>query len=269
MNEQERQLLGIINASGFLFQLKLEEELRRTEPERQNRWHYVAREYKWHSQESDNEGFADLLLESGIARMVVECKRVTDAKWIFLVQDGAPEVNTATFLWTRSAPEGPPLAAYDSFAFEPRSFQAAFCVVRGQGENDQPMMERLATYAQEATRGVADQELSIERNRDHPKIHVFLPSIITNAKLFACEFDAAAMDLSSGRLDAARFTEVPFIRFHKSLSVSVPRMREQQTLRDTALAYETTVLVMNAMNAAQTLKKMQLPFTGSWPWSGI
>ena len=147
MNKQENALLSIVNASGFLFQLKIEDEIRRTEQERQGRWRVVARESKWQREQDGNEGFADLLLESGIARMIVECKRVTDASWIFLVPDGAPEVNIAHLLWTRRGPESVPLSSYDSFTVDPSSFQAAFCVVRGQGEKDNPMMGAFALWS--------------------------------------------------------------------------------------------------------------------------
>jgi hypothetical protein len=267
MTDDHSDLLRIANASGFPFQLKMEQEIRKTEPERQHRWQFVAREFRWELPARAHEGFIDLVLESGIARMAIEFKRVTDGSWIFLIPDSAPEVTSATLFWTRRGPQTDAISAYHSFTVAPRSFQAGFCVVRGHGEKEPPFMERLCTLLQESTQALAFQELSIPETSELDKARVFIPAIVTNARLYACEFASADVDLVSGKLPSARFTPLPFIRFHKSLSLDIPRTVPPRNLREKALADESTVFVVTAEHTTTLLKELDLPYTGSWPWT--
>ena len=89
MKSQEKTLNTIINASGFLFQLRIENELRENVIAPDSRWKIVGREHRWVNPSTGYEGFIDLLLDTGTLILVIECKRVTEGHWVFLVPEAS------------------------------------------------------------------------------------------------------------------------------------------------------------------------------------
>lgn len=66
MVENKDSLTDVINNSGFLFQLRLEEEIKKTRPlSPMGEWQQIAREHKWIDTLDGKEGFIDIVLESG------------------------------------------------------------------------------------------------------------------------------------------------------------------------------------------------------------
>src|SRR5262249_25748498 len=82
----EEEFRKIVNASGFLFQLRVENEIETTQLD--HRWTVLAREHPWQDVASDRNGYIDLVLGKANVRLVIECKRTRDADWIFLVPKG-------------------------------------------------------------------------------------------------------------------------------------------------------------------------------------
>lgn len=76
--------LKIVNASGFLFQSRVEHEVDSTI--RRPGWKVLAREYAWRDQKGE-EHYADMILGKGAMFFVVECKRTQQADWVFVVEE--------------------------------------------------------------------------------------------------------------------------------------------------------------------------------------
>src|SRR5690349_11714772 len=73
MAAEKGRLLEIVNASGIPFQLRIELEIRASRD--QHPWDVAGHEVPWQDPLTSLSGFADLVLENGNMRVVVECKR--------------------------------------------------------------------------------------------------------------------------------------------------------------------------------------------------
>jgi hypothetical protein len=266
MAETKDSLTDVINASGFLFQLKLEEEIKKSRPvSRIGEWQLIAKEHKRLDPLDGKEGFIDLVLEAGICRIVIECKRVTDASWLFLIPSEEIETKRGQFLWTESKAN---ISDWHNFNVNPPSLESTFCVVRGQGEKDTPLLERLASLLLRSTEGLANEELKITFKQDR-KIRLYLPIIVTNAMLFACRFNISDINLDTGKLSESDFKEVPFIRFRKNLSSTIKSDSPfTSNLSEINQQNERTVLIINAKELTTTLTTLDIPYHANvpWPW---
>lgn len=156
MSNSVPEILSIINASGFLFQLRVEHEITRTQHEREGRWGVEAREHKWSDHASNEEKFIDLVLKAGVGRMVVECKRVTDGQWIFLAPSSKNYLKRTRLLWTHVDDVLGNTSDWSEFDIEPDSPQSSICIIRGKGENDNPMLERISSVVMRSVEALAD-----------------------------------------------------------------------------------------------------------------
>jgi len=268
MSENKESLLNIVNASGFLFQLRIEKEIKAMDHYGTGKWIIAAQEHRWFDLQGESDGFIDLVLKAGIMRMVIECKRVTDANWVFLIPDGHREMARTRVRWTLRNPNNASIADWHDFHISPPSPEAAFCIVRGQGEKDTPMLERLSSLVLRSVESLADQELGFT-SRSGGEPCVYFPVIITNATLLVCRFKSEKIDISTGQIDDADFEEVPCVRFRKNLSSSTPDSKPQETLEKTNQANERTILVIHSDDLAATLNEWDLPYSHSnapWPW---
>lgn len=265
MNDNE-DLTKLVNASGFFLQLGLEHEIRtKMEP---HRWRFVSREHPWKLRGTDAEGFIDLVLQTGIVLAVIECKRVRGGTWVFLVPDGADAQQIATrALWVAGTSDGTSMSGWDAVEHLPASHVSSFCVVRGSGENDRPMLERLCANLLMSVDALAEEELSILANKQFGWKGYYLPIVVTTAKLFVCRFHASQIKISDGTLDSAGFEEIPFIRFQKAFSTSSPPTSAPNHLADAAAARERTVLVVQADSLITMLTQFAEPaFRETYPW---
>ena len=118
MVANEEELLAVVNASGFPFQIRVEQEI--IDKSSKSGWRIAAREHRWLDAHDGSERFVDLILRKNIHRTVVECKRVIDAKWVFLIPDGTPEAySMARMRWTAMGPEYPTAAGWYEFSVRP------------------------------------------------------------------------------------------------------------------------------------------------------
>jgi hypothetical protein len=268
MTETKDSLTNLINASGFLFQLKLEEEIKKSQPvSPMGEWRQMVREHKWIDSLDGKEGFIDIVLESGdTTRLVIECKRATDASWLFLVPSEESETRHGQFLWTESKDN---ISDWHDFNLDPPSLESAFCVVRGQGEKDTPLLERLSSLLLRSTESLANEELKITFGQEQ-KIRLYLPTIVTNAVLYACRINISDVDISTGKLSESDFNEVPFIRFRKNLSSTIKSDTTfTSNLNEINRQNERTILIINAKELTTILKTLDIPYSRNapWPWA--
>jgi hypothetical protein len=271
MSDNDNDYLNVVNKSGFLFQNRIEKDIETMKP---GDWYPITYEHRWVDPFDGKEGYIDLILGYGIERMVVECKKVTDAKWIFLVPDNHAETNQARLLWTH---EGlipnesfrKKISEWHNFRTKSTSLESLFCIVRGQGENDTPMLERLSSSVLRSVESLAKEELDYQRNPDG-EFNIYFPAIVTNATLLVCRYKPDDIDISSGRLDKVNFDEVPLVRFRKNLSSSV-QPKKHQNIKQANLDNERTVFVINSNYIIDVLKELKLPYeiNSPWPWEDL
>ena len=269
MSQVEDPAYKVVNASGFLFQLKVEHELRTQVISPGSIWHIVGREHRWVHSQSGAEGYIDLILDTGTIVLVIECKRVTDGMWVFLSAEGSSPMKRARLLWTYHKEGSKPVSDWGDFTIHPPSPEAMFCVARGHGEGDTPMMERIASGLMLATEALAEEELRIRQVSDLPKPRAYIPIIVTNAELRVCRYDLAEVDLATGRIETASSESAPLVRFRKSLSSGIGQRVPSHTLEETSQENERTVFVMSSTSLSALFKELEVPYTGSWPWSLI
>lgn len=241
-------LRGLVDASGFAFQLALEHTVKAARLD----WKVLLTEHAWQHPTRPANGFIDAVLESGAVRLVVECKRRTNAQWVFLAPKSSKRVEV---LWTGAASQSH-AKAFDSFYCTPESPECAFCAVRDSGEDRGSMLERVAGPLLDATEALAHEQLTLDRgeaehNGSYRRMRFYVPVIVTNATLLVSGFNVASVDLATGRLPPdATFEEVPVIRFFKNLTTSEARIDLEQT----HLANNRTMLVVNAMELCKFLE---------------
>lgn len=247
MNEAE--LRNIVDASGFAFQLAVERLVGASE----SRFKVLAAEHAWTHTRTHNTGFADIILDNndGI-RLVVECKRVRDGHWVFLrpenrLWETASSSRRVEVLWTAVSSDKQATGTDGIFCL-PETSQCPFCVVRGSGEGQQPMLERLGGQLLEATEAIANEQHTLDlahRSTSSPW-WLYIPVIVTSAQLSVCAFDPAAVDVANGFLPAkAVFETASAVRFFKNLSFDID-VNLQKDLTATNKAKNRTVFVVNA-----------------------
>jgi hypothetical protein len=269
MSLKEAGLLNLVNSSGFLFQLRVEQEIRDTQPKHGKS--VLAREHRWVHPRSGEEGFIDLITTAGTnGKIIIECKRVRQAEWIFLVPHGAKETRSTRVLWSKRFTESRQGAAWDQFAFQRDSLEAEFCIIRGHADSQQPMLERLSTTLLASVEALAQEELSYKRHVGLTGLRFYFPVIVTAATLYVCRVQPSEIELANGELKTASFEEVPYIRFTKSMSTSLPSSRPASTLEEAAREGRRTVFVVNASQLVPFLSgkwEFSPPeMGGPWPW---
>ncbi|HSS21506.1 MAG TPA: hypothetical protein VLL54_15640 [Pyrinomonadaceae bacterium] len=255
-------LQRIINASGFLFQLRVESEVRATKSVHQ--WEVLAREHPWRQAETGKSGYIDLVLDSaqtrrgggGQIRLVIECKRTSgDATWVFLVPFDSARHLSVRAMWATS----PKSETYKSGWFDlnanPASYVSEFCAVRGAGEGQAPMLERICQNLLESTDNLALEEIHLYDAQG--KRFIYVPVIVTNADVQVCKFRSEEVSLEDGRLEGGVFESVPFIRFHKSLATSLNPNRFFSTIPATNRNKMRTVIVVKASYLSKLLEEWE------------
>lgn len=261
MPETPESLLNLVNASGFLFQLRVEKEIRRNLGG--YHWNVVGHEHRWTDPLSDAPRFIDLVLKGMSAfnnpcRIVAECKRVRDASWVFLISERSQmSCERARLPWTRRQNGQGNILDWSEWTVVPGSPESSFCVVRGQ--DDVPMLERLGALLARSVESLASEELGLGPAPTDPELRVYLPVIITNATLQICWFDPNNISLD-GELSSSqsKFESVPFVRFRKSLSAMTLSRQSSQDLEQANQEQEQTVFIINAEKMLETLKKISL-----------
>jgi hypothetical protein len=259
MGETAESLLNIVNSSGFPLQIRIADEIRKTELE--HRWTILAQEHRWTDAQSGNEGFIDLVLEQGGLRIVVECKRVPEGSWVFLLPNPAREVSRTRSLVARFPGTSAPSLEWQDCTCRPEYFETQFCVVRGHSDRDRPMLERLAGVVLRSMESFAEEEsrimLKAKSNSDYK--YLYLSAIVTTAELGLCRFNPGDVNLQDGKLEkGAQFDQVSFVQFRKSLATSLPYPASVEDIKEANRENERTVFVIQATGLVAFLKQFKL-----------
>jgi hypothetical protein len=259
----KQNLTSLVNASGFLFQLGLEHQITSTTD--RHHWTIVSHEHPWSYGEYN--GFIDIVFQKGFALAVVECKRSRDGTWVFLVPEKqSSDISRLRCLWVAGRKDGASFAGWDDLNCLPRSYESEFCVVRGSGEGDRPLLERLCAVLLTSIDGLAEEELSILRKEPREYEGFYLPLIVTTAELQVCRFRPDDVDMTTGEVNNAVFESVPFMRFRKAFSTEQPPNAAPKDLAEAAVGRERSVIVVNATNVVSLLTKLTEEEFSPRPW---
>ena len=227
--------LSVVNATGFAFQLAVEELVARDR--NAHGWTVTSREHGWRDAARDPQ-FIDLVLTRGQIHLVVECKRLKDAQWVFLVPDGhrgrtaEPTRHCrAAVLSKQKTREGPRAATtLADFPVDPPSWESAFCSVGGASDRDRPLLDRLCAHVATSADAILDQQLTVDGRRDlhfpalrSDVIWIAVPVIITTESLWICRFDPGSVSPERGEIvsESAEFEQVNVVRYRKSFDAHV------------------------------------------------
>lgn len=263
----DEDLAKLVNRSGFLFQLAVEDRVRKDSSAHE--WEVLAREYPWSSGDHGRSGFIDFVAERDNLRCVFECKRTQAAEWIFLVSQDSAATVELRMLWSFVDQSGARGWGWGDMDYHPQTLRSEFCIVRGASDDDRPMLERVAGDLVRASESLAREELSMT-NRGCGAFG-YIPVIVTNTTLYACRVDPTLVDLSTGILPpSATFEEVQAIRFRKALATDLAHAPESYpTINKGLFAKERSAFVVQVAHLSSWLSSLkqaqrqwrQLPWT--------
>jgi hypothetical protein len=259
--KRSNPLLNLINSSGFVFQIGVRREIERAV--NLHGWEVMVEEHQWIHPITHDTGFIDLVLKHKrqvIVRLVVECKRATNLDWVFLTpREYSRETPKITVFWTNRKEKDKDVWGWLDIAADPPSAQSSFCVLKGQDEKKTPMLERIADSLLPSIEALAIQEMSLQPyDNTFGKPALYLPIIITNAKLSTASFDAKNVNMETGKLEDAKFEEVSLVRFRKSLTTHMHSTMAPKDLIEANVFSQVSILVVNASSFAKVFTEFHL-----------
>lgn len=250
-------LSKLLNQSGFPLQLAIDRLVQAQSD--QLGWRVLYREHGWRSLDGQS-GFVDLVLEDKwrTSVLVVECKRVLDADWLFLEElsiNASPSLRVR--LWATNTPNhGTAHSGYYDAAALPESRESMYCVVAGQDSKSRPMLERVAAEVSSAMEAIALEELPVLTKRGYG-LRMYVPIILTTARIVVSQFDPDLVNLKNGELETAVHQVQPWVRFRKQFSsdFAVEPKNLDWDFSALASAKEKVVFVVNTESLPAFLSK--------------
>ncbi len=232
-----------LNASGIPFQLAVERFMRDRGP--QYGFSFVGHEVAW------EKGFLDILFRKSFIFLAMECKKVDDDTWVFVLTEESQQSRCRLGWYNPRLPD-PELPVFgqskvfcSEFNIVESSPESEFSLLPKGGPNK--ILEPLASELIDACRDILDDS---DRAHDADHWEVMVPVIVTNARLVTCRLDPRSVDLATGSIQSQDedFNEVPFIRFRKTLVTyrSDPTLSTPVNVASWVSDRERTVFVVGA-----------------------
>jgi len=260
------------NNSGFPLQISIAQNIRDSDLP----WQVLYQEHYWRTDLDD--GFIDLAIEntSECCLINIECKRVRDSHWTFLLprESGIHQTPRSSVWWTETTMLSEKVFSrfgWHELHVEPRSYESAFCIVPGQDSKSRPMLERVAAQVANSTYGLAVNEAELLSQHYSGGIRFYVNAIVTTASLQLCTFDPRDIDIATGDLgDEATFEEVPFIRFRKQLGAlpqkELPKISDRRGIESFISDSESTVFVINSQHLEGFLSDFKISAMRALQW---
>lgn len=270
MNDRHKELMTLLNSSGFPFQMAIEYQVRSSRGV--HNWEVVSTEHPW--ARSGSSGFIDLVIRRSNVVWVVECKRTQNATWLFIIPMGAQSTeNHIRCLWSIKNPapktqSSGSIQGWDDFLLAPPSYEASFCAIRGTEDKDKSFLENLSARLARSTDALADEEYQITNRREIPFQRIYMPVIVTNATLQVARIDPSSISLHDGLAQTENFEPQQILRFRKTFTSDLPPRSQPECLETAASLRERTVLIISASNLVDILASttMSRSFGQPWPW---
>src|SRR3569833_2647758 len=115
--------------------------------------------------------------------LVVECKRVKDTSWIFLVEGLEPGLrrHALCFVFEKSGEEIKNFHWKDSVV-DPWTVESQFCVITGSDSRSPSLIERVSAELVSSTEGLASEEKRLSQKKQK-KQKLYINVIVTTATL--------------------------------------------------------------------------------------
>ena len=256
--ELAQQPIVTANSSGFPLQIATVHAVNQS-----NNWHVLFEEHSWQSDRTGSEGFIDIVAVNknrGISAMVIECKRVRQTAWVFLIPKESPSMRSQTTVW-HSFRRDSKWTAYDwiNLQADPSSHQSQYCAIPGQEQGRRNLLERTASELIDSVEAFAEQERLIqEKNGTDNFNRAYIPVVVTTAQLFVSHFDPSAISLTEGSLPTnASVLSVPFMRFRKSLGTRA-LISLVSSIGDLHTVSERTIFIVNSENLPVLLRQFEI-----------
>jgi len=248
-----------VNKSGFPLQLAIANEVKRN----QSNWNVLYEEHLWVN--DTTSGFIDLVLEDKNRTwlMNIECKRVQDSTWVFIVDRDNQKKNNIDKLWFTHRDFDNVISLFDwkDVQMSPECHESHFCIVPGQDSKAMPMLERIAASVIQSTEALAKDEAD-NIHHSYTGLRMYQNLIVTTAELQICKTSVDCIDITTGKLEnEPEFTVVPYIRFRKQLGATVSNpleARDGTAINKMNSQRESTVFIVNSAYLSDFLKKCKL-----------
>jgi hypothetical protein len=257
---EKEKLQQAINNSGFPFQLGVKALANRSPG-----WSADLTEHPWRDLFTGEDGFIDLVIrdKQAFINLVVECKRARETDWMFL-REAVLSMHTNNRLSVRvrvlgrHRTENTVTREWLDTEFVPGSPEANFCHIRKQGGTQRDdMLEKTCGELLRATEALACQEQALHSG---DKVHIrriYVPVIVSNARMFICDGNWDAMNVTTGEVEFSAIEPVSFVRFRKSFSAPDVRAGYATNAEAFAERSERSVVVVQAGSLLEFLAKWQ------------
>ncbi len=267
-----------MNSAGFLFQIAVKARVQAGFEAGVHKYRGRVHEHSWRRQDG-SQHFIDVVAEheDDVVRIIIECKRVAEGSdWVALVPDPrAPEREELSFAWALTVRPDFEMWDWSEWLVEPASHRAEFCQ-RGDG-GEQVFLEKIGRELLDSAAALAEEELRRCRANEHRFVRfMYIPMLVTNARLSVGTFDPNAVDTRSGTIDHTQvtFEEVPLFRFQKSLpedesEAAARTRRAAKSLFEANRQSTKSFLVVNAAALDSVLAQLEVrrpPDGQLWPW---
>jgi hypothetical protein len=249
-NKFEKYATSIANSSGFPLQIRIA-NIVKSHPD----WQVLLEEHPWHHDMHDLQGFLDLVIVDRFHKleaMVIECKRVKQTAWVFLIPKSNPIKRRHARLF-ESRHTGSEWEFFDwtKWQVDPPSYESQFCAIPGQQQGHRNLLERTASELAIAVSAFAFQESNFQESRSPSQQfefnRIYIPIVVTTANLIVSYFDPETISLKNGSLPSdAGYETVPSVRFRKSLTTISPKRTPPQSIEEAHIMTERTVFIVNA-----------------------
>jgi hypothetical protein len=240
--DDSNDLIQALSGSGFPFQTSLASAIRGLGI------YEVEEELAWrHPDGSDR--FLDIAAVGGQVRVLIECKKTAQDKFVFLLPESGDCQQNHQFLqgiYLRQIQDATRrgAVAWGRISAIPVSHKSMFCVAKSSNSNR--LLESLVQPLVRGTEAYAlDRYEQFRPGENEAKCVPCIPVLITNAQLFVARYRPGEVCLESGIYKARRedLSPVKYIRFSKEFTTSPDvKMRER------------TVLVAHASAVAELLQ---------------
>jgi len=260
MSMTEEKLKSIVNKSGFPLQIGLAHQINARLDI--HGWRVLYKERPWKNNDTNAGGFIDLVLvdKYGTSVMVVECKKVQNSNWIFLLPDRRQSARRHLRAWVSRYDNGVTFHfGWADITADYPTPESEFCVVFGQDNKSRPMLERVAAEVIEASEALAREEYHFLVNKlDY--IRIYINVIVTTAELNICKFNPEKISIDTGKINETEFKTVPYLRFRKSLSTKTVEELNLKEITPQSLiaARENTVFIVNSKHIDDFLRKFEI-----------
>ncbi|MBU3914968.1 hypothetical protein KKA14_05475 [bacterium] len=210
-------------------------------------------------------GFIDLVLVNHLENynLVVECKRVKDTSWIFLVEGTGKIYRRDAKCFVLDTETVVNRFEWFDLPLDPKTFQSQYCVIPGTDNRSISLIERAAAELVSSTEGLATEDRALSKSvcfGGSGTSRIYFNVIVTTASLQVCHLDPGKISLENGTVDEAILKEVPFLRFRKQLNPSyeLSKIIDTSNDKDVIRAKENTIFVVNSKHITKFLNEFRV-----------